>query len=118
MSEKYSRQVSGRRIPAHWACRPEDDLRLLLHKPACYILRHLRPVAIKKKEKMDSKISPAVEYQFNKAALEPLFMPWEFPKAHRQRADKEGRPRMRRPAKFTPRQARGQVCTAAGKTRW
>jgi len=41
---------------------------------------------------MDSKISPAVEYQFNKAALEPLFMPWEFPKSHRQRADKEGQP--------------------------
>jgi len=27
---------------------------------------------------------------FNAAALEPLFMPWEFPKAHRQRAERDG----------------------------
>lgn len=30
--------------------------------------------------------------EFNIAALEPLFMPWEFPKAHRQRADRDGQP--------------------------
>jgi len=30
--------------------------------------------------------------EFNSAALEPLFMPWEFPKAHRQRADRDGQP--------------------------
>jgi type III restriction enzyme len=30
--------------------------------------------------------------EFNKAALEPLFMPWEAPKAHRQRAAKDGEP--------------------------
>ncbi len=41
---------------------------------------------------MSEKTAPAVEYQFNKGALEPLFMPWEFPKAHRQRADKDGQP--------------------------
>ena len=29
---------------------------------------------------------------FNRAALEPLFMPWEFPNAHRQRAEKDGEP--------------------------
>ena len=30
--------------------------------------------------------------EFNRAALEPLFMPWEFPNAHRRRADKDGQP--------------------------
>ena len=40
---------------------------------------------------MDKAGIPAVEYQFNKAALELLFMPWEFPESHRQRADKDGR---------------------------
>ena len=30
--------------------------------------------------------------QVNPAALEPLFMPWEFPCAHRQRAEVEGEP--------------------------
>lgn len=29
---------------------------------------------------------------FNPAALEPLFMPWEFPNAHRQRAERDGEP--------------------------
>ena len=28
--------------------------------------------------------------EIKKAALEPLFMPWEFPNAHRQRADRDG----------------------------
>ena len=38
----------------------------------------------------------------NVAALEPLFMPWEFPNAHRQRAERDGEPpkiiRQRRPS--------------------
>ena len=43
--------------------------------------------------------------EFNRAALEPLFMPWEFPNAHRRRADKDGAPpkivRRRRPSPIT-----------------
>jgi len=43
--------------------------------------------------------------KFNSAALEPLFMPWEFPKAHRQRADRDGQPpkiiERRRPSPIT-----------------
>jgi len=27
--------------------------------------------------------------EFNRAALGPLFTPWEFPKAHRRRAERE-----------------------------
>ena len=41
---------------------------------------------------------------FNPAALEPLFMPWEFPNAHRQRAERDGEPpkivKRRRPTKI------------------
>lgn len=33
--------------------------------------------------------------KFNRAALEPPFLPWEFPNPHRQRAEKDDNPPMR-----------------------
>ena len=41
---------------------------------------------------MTTKAAGSAGPIFNKAALEPLFMPWEFPNAHRARAEKEGEP--------------------------
>jgi len=43
--------------------------------------------------------------EFNPSALEPLFMPWEFPNAHRRRAERDGQPpkivQRRRPSPIT-----------------
>ena len=41
---------------------------------------------------MTSKTTESSGPVFNISALEPLFMPWEFPNAHRQRADVAGQP--------------------------
>ena len=50
---------------------------------------------------MTRNASPA-GVEINRSALEPLFLPWEFPNAHRRRAEKEGqRPKIvqrRRPS--------------------
>ena len=65
-----------------------------------------------------------MEYQFNKAALELLFMPWEFPESHRQRADKDGRALASRRAGTPngedklrePHQGSGWLCRCQGQT--